>query len=39
MSTTLTDKQLAAIRDVHDEGKEALGVLALELRIVSDEPR
>jgi ASC-1-like (ASCH) protein len=33
------DDLLAAIRDVYDEEKEALGVLALELRIVSDEPR
>jgi ASC-1-like (ASCH) protein len=30
---------LAAIRDLYDKEKEALGVLALEQRIVSDEPR
>jgi hypothetical protein len=33
------DDLLAAIRDLYDEEKEALGVLALELRIVSDEPQ
>jgi ASC-1-like (ASCH) protein len=33
------DDLLAAIRDLYGEEKEALGVLALELRIVSDEPR
>jgi ASC-1-like (ASCH) protein len=29
---------MAAIRDLYDEDKESLGVLALELRLVPEEP-